>query len=107
MSSLVEVNEENFEAEVLKSEVPVMIDFHAEWCSPCKILSPIVEEIANDYEGRAMVAHADVDQTPNLARQYRILSIPTVMFFKNGELVESSIGAVPKQNLTAILDRLM
>ncbi len=84
-----------------------MIDFHAEWCSPCKILSPIVEEIANDYEGRAMVAHADVDQTPNLARQYRILSIPTVMFFKNGELVESSIGAVPKQNLTAILDRLM
>lgn len=107
MSSLVEVNEENFEAEVLKSEVPVMIDFHAEWCPPCKILGPIVEEIANDYEGRAVVAHADVDQTPNLARQYRILSIPTVMFFKNGELVESSIGAVPKQNLTAILDRLL
>jgi len=107
MASLVELREENFESQVLKSELPVMVDFAAEWCPPCKIVGPIVEEIAKEYEGKAVVAHIDVDQAPNLARQYRVLSIPTVIFFKNGEAVETSIGAVPKQQLTEILDRLI
>ena len=107
MASLVELREEDFESQVLKSELPVILDLGAEWCPPCKILDPILEEIAKEYEGKAVVAHIDVDQAPNLARQYRVLSIPTVIFFKNGEAVETSIGAVPKQQLTEILDRLI
>lgn len=107
MASLVELREENFESQVLKSELPVVLDLGAEWCPPCKILDPILEEIAKEYEGKAVVAHIDVDQAPNLAREYRVLSIPTVIFFKNGEAVETSIGAVPKQQLTEILDRLI
>ncbi|NQT81833.1 thioredoxin [bacterium] len=107
MSSLVELKEEDFETLVLGSELPALVDFAAEWCPPCKILGPIVEEIAKEYEGRAVVAHIDVDKAQNLARQYQVLSIPTVVFFKNGEAVESSIGAVPKQKLTEILDRLI
>jgi thioredoxin 1 len=107
MASVVEVDEENFESQVLQSEVPVMVDLGAEWCPPCKILEPIVEEIAKEYEGRAVVAHVDVDRAQNLARQYRVLSVPTVIFFKNGKAVNSSIGAVPKQNLTEILDGLL
>ncbi len=107
MASVVELGEENFESQVLKSELPVMVDFAAEWCPPCKIVGPIVDEIAKEYEGKAVVVHMDVDQAPNLAREYRILSIPTIMFFKNGEAVETSIGAVPKQQLTEILDRLI
>jgi thioredoxin 1 len=107
MASLVELNEGNFEAQVLKSELPVMVDFAATWCPPCEILSPIVAEIAEEYEGKAVVAHIDVDEAQNLARQYRILSIPTVMFFKDGKPVDSSIGAVPKTKLTGILDGLL
>jgi len=107
MANLVEVDEENFEAEVLKSDLPGMVDFAAEWCPPCKVLSPIVEEIAKEYEGRAVVGHLDVDKAPDLARRYRVLSIPTIIFFKNGEAVELSIGAVPKQRLTEILDKLI
>ncbi len=106
MASVVELNEENFEAQVLKSNLPVMVDFAAAWCPPCKVLAPVVEEIGKEYEGKAVVAHIDVDKAQNLARQYRVLSVPTVIFFKNGQVVESSIGAVPKKNLTEVLDRL-
>jgi len=107
MASVVELNEENFEAQVLKSDLPAMVDFAAEWCPPCKVLAPVVEEIAREYEGKAVVARIDVDKAQNLARQYRVLSVPTVIFFKNGQAVNSSAGAMPKQKLTEILDGLL
>lgn len=107
MGNLVEVGEDNFEEKVIKSTIPVIVDFAAEWCPPCKILGPVVEEIAQEYEGRALVCHLDVDRAPNLAREYRVMSIPTIIFFKDGKPADSSIGAVPKQKLTEILDRLM
>jgi thioredoxin 1 len=107
MAGLVELNEQSFEEKVLKSELPAMVDFSAEWCPPCKILGPIVDEIAKEYEGKAVVARVDVDEASNLAREYRILSVPTVIFFKDGSAVESSIGAVPKEKLTEILDKLI
>ncbi len=107
MANLVELNEENFEDKVLKSDLPVMVDFAADWCHPCKMMAPVVEEIANEYEGKAVVCHLDVDGAPNVARQYQVMSIPTVMFFKDGKPAESSTGAVPKEKLTEILDRLM
>ena len=107
MAGVVELNEQNFEEIVLKADLPVAVDFSAEWCPPCKILGPVVEEVAREYEGKAVVGQIDVDQAQNLARQYRVLSIPTVIFFKDGQVVETSTGAVPKQNLTEILDRLL
>lgn len=107
MGNLVEVGEDNFEEKVIKSTIPVIVDFAAEWCPPCKILGPVVEEIAQEYEGKALVCHLDVDRAPNLAREYRVMSIPTIIFFKDGKPADSSIGAVPKQKLTEILDRLM
>lgn len=107
MGNLVEVGEENFEEKVIQSQIPVLVDFAAEWCPPCKILGPVVEQIAQEYEGRALVCHLDVDRAPNLAREYRVMSIPTIIFFKDGKPADSSTGAVPKQKLTEILDRLL
>ncbi len=107
MANLVELTEENFEEKVLKSTQPVMVDFSSEWCAPCKRLGPIVEEIADEYAGKAVVAHIDVDSNPEIARKYRILSIPTLLFFKNGELKEQEIGLVPKNVLTDKIDSLL
>jgi len=106
MAGVLELNEENFKAQVLESELPVMVDFAAAWCPPCRVLSPIVEQIAKEYEGKAVVGRVDVDKAPGLAREHRILSVPTVVFFNHGKAVETSTGAVPKQKLTDILDRL-
>ncbi len=107
MSNLVEVGEENFEAQVLKSVLPVVADFSAEWCMPCQKLAPILEELARDYAGRAVVAHIDVDKAYNLARQYQVMSVPTLLFFKNGKVMKSSIGLIPKKSLAATLDELI
>ncbi len=100
------VNEQNF-SELLKSELPVMIDFGATWCGPCKALAPRIEEIANEYEGRAVVGTADVDECSDIAAQYRIRNVPTVLFFKGGELKDKSVGLVAKETLTQKLDALM
>ena len=100
------ITEQNFD-EVLKNNAVVMVDFGATWCGPCKALAPVVEEIANDYEGRAAVGKADVEECPAIAARFRIRNVPTVLFFKNGELVDKSVGGVQKKTLTDKLDALL
>ncbi|MBO4588417.1 MAG: thioredoxin [Bacteroidales bacterium] len=100
------ITEQNFE-ELLKGDKPVMVDFGATWCGPCKALAPIVEEVAKEYEGRAVVGKADVDECANLAAQFRIRSVPTVLFFKGGQAVDKCVGLVAKGTLTEKLDALM
>ncbi len=97
--NLVTITAENFESEVLKSDIPVLIDFWAVWCGPCKAIAPIVEEIAKEYAGKLKVGKCDVDSNQSIALQYGIRSIPTILIFKNGELKEQIIGAVPKQSV--------
>ena len=94
-------------SEILAGSQPVMIDFWAVWCGPCKMLSPTVDEIAEEYEGRAIVAKCNVDDSDEVAMQYRIRNIPTLLFFKNGELAERLVGVVSKQEIAAVLDSLM
>jgi thioredoxin 1 len=99
----IEVNESNFDQEVLHSPIPVLVDFWAEWCGPCKVLGPIVSEIAKDYEGKVKVAKVNVDANNNLAMRYNVMSIPTMKFFKNGQLVGEMVGAAPKATIEATL----
>ncbi len=87
------INENNFEEEVLKSDIPVLVDFWATWCGPCKMLAPVIEAIANDHAGEIKVCKADVDENGELAEKYGISSIPTVLLFKNGEPVKRSVGS--------------
>ncbi|MFN4085252.1 MAG: thioredoxin [Spirosomataceae bacterium] len=101
-----EANDANF-AELIKSDKPVLVDFWAEWCGPCKLIGPVVEEIAGEYEGKAVVAKMDVDANAATPTQFGIRSIPTLMIFKNGELVDKVVGAVPKHILTQKLEAAM
>lgn len=103
----VEFNDSNFDEIALKSDKPVLVDFWAEWCGPCRIVGPIVEEIANDYEGKAVVGKVNVDDNPNISARYGIRNIPTILFLKDGEVVDKSVGAVPKNILTDKLDSHM
>ncbi|TAK56123.1 MAG: thioredoxin [Bacteroidetes bacterium] len=95
----IEINDTNFEAEVVKSEKPVLIDFWAIWCGPCKAIAPVVEEIAKEYDGKLKVGKLDVDANPRTAMQFGIRSIPTLLVFKGGSVVEQIVGAVPKHKL--------
>ena len=99
----VTVTESNFDEEVLKSELPVLVDFWATWCGPCRMLGPVVAQVAAEKEGSLKVAKVNVDENPDLARQYGIRSIPTLMLFKNGELVNTSLGYIPKDKLEAFI----
>ena len=94
-------------SEILAGELPVMIDFWAAWCGPCKMLSPTVDEIAAEYEGRAVVAKCNVDDADEVAMQFRIRTIPTLLFFKNGELADRTVGVVSKGEIARILDSLI
>lgn len=96
--------EQNFDSEVLSSELPVLVDFWATWCGPCKMLAPIVEELAEEYKGRIKVCKADVDAVPALAIRFGIESIPTLLLFKDGKLLDTSIGYKKKEQLAAMLD---
>jgi len=93
----------NFQDQVLNATQPVLVDFWAEWCGPCRMVGPVVEEIANEMQGQALVGKLDVDSNPQVASQYGIRSIPTLLVFKNGQVVEKQVGVVPKQNLVALL----
>ena len=99
--------EATFDTEVLKSDLPVMVDFYADWCGPCKMLAPTVEQLAEDYAGKAKIGKVNVDDNMKLASEYGIMSIPAILYFKNGKVVDQIVGAVPRkqleQKLTALL----
>lgn len=102
-----EVNDSNFDEVVIKSDKPVLVDFWAEWCGPCRMVAPIIEEIAQQYEGKALVVKCDVDSSPNVAAKYSIRNIPTVLFFKEGKIADKQVGAVPKNNFLTKLNALI
>jgi thioredoxin 1 len=95
----IEVNDNNFQTEVMQSDKPVLVDLWAIWCGPCKMIAPIVEEIAKEYDGKLKVAKLDVDANPKTAMQFNVRSIPTLLLIKGGQVVEQIIGAVPKRHL--------
>ncbi len=99
------ITEVEFETEVLESDKPVLVDFWAPWCGPCRMVGPEVEAIAEEYAGRVSVAKINVDEQPELAGRYGIMSIPTIIVFKNGEIAEQSVGAVSRGKLKEMLDR--
>ncbi len=103
MGKTIEITDSNFE-EIINSEKPVLVDFWAEWCGPCKMIGPVVEELAGDYEGKAVVGKVDVDANPVVSAKFGIRSIPTLLVFKNGEIVDKQVGAVPKGVLSQKLD---
>ena len=107
MSKIVELNESNFEQEVKNSDVPVMIDFWAAWCGPCHMIAPFVKEASDIYDGKLKVAKLDVDNNHKIASEYAIMSIPAVMFFKGGEVVDQVVGAVPKKMLFDKIDKVL
>ena len=102
-----ELTDQNFDEIVLQSNKPVVVDFWAEWCGPCRMVGPIVEEIGNDYDGKVIVGKLDVDSNPAITSKFGIRNIPTVLFFKNGEIADKQVGAVPKSNLVSKLEALM
>ena len=103
----VEFTEANFEELAKQSDKVVMVDFWAAWCGPCKMVGPIVDELAAEYEGKAVIGKVDVDNHGSISAQYGVRNIPTIIFLKNGEVVDKSVGAVPKATLVAKLDALM
>ena len=98
-----EITDANFD-EIINSDKPVLVDFWAEWCGPCKMIGPVVKELASDYEGRAVIGKVNVDENPGVSAKLGIRSIPTLLFFRNGEIVDKQIGAVPKGVLSQKLD---
>ena len=96
-----------FEAEVLKSGIPVMVDFFATWCGPCKMIAPALDELAAEYEGRAKVVKVDVDQNGELAKTYKVRSVPTILYFKEGKIADTQIGASSKQDMAGKIDALL
>jgi thioredoxin 1 len=101
------ITDANFEELVLKADKPVLVDFWAEWCGPCRMVGPVVEEIGKEYEGKAVIGKVDVDENPGITGRFGIRNIPTLLFFKNGEVANKQIGAVPKSVLTGMLNQLL
>jgi thioredoxin 1 len=107
MAEPIEVNEQNWEDQVINSDVPVLVDFWAEWCGPCKMIAPSVHDMAEEYDGQLSVGKLDVDSSPNIAMQYGVRSIPALIFFKDGKPVDQIIGAVPKGVLKKKIDSVL
>src|SRR4051812_47538725 len=103
MGKAIEITDANFD-EITNTDKPVLVDFWAEWCGPCKMIGPVVEELASDYEGKAVIGKVDVDSNPNTSAKFGIRSIPTLLVIKNGKIVVKQVGAVPKSVLTQKLD---
>ncbi len=106
MKQTIEINEGNFETEVLKSAQPVLMDFWAEWCGPCKMLGPVLEEIAGEQAGRAKVGKVNIDQNPELAARFGVRAIPTLLYFAGGEVRDQSVGVVSKKAIASRLETL-
>jgi len=102
-----EFTDQNFDSDVAQSKLPVLVDFWAVWCGPCKAIAPVVEEIAGEYKEKVKVGKVDVDQNQNVAMKYGIRSIPTLLIMKEGKVVNQIVGAVPKNNITDMLDKLI
>ncbi|TCO10862.1 thioredoxin [Natronoflexus pectinivorans] len=103
----IEVTDSNFDELVMNSDKPVLLDFWAEWCGPCRMVTPIVAELADEYKDKAVVAKMDVDSNPETSVKFGIRNIPTILFFKNGEVVDKQVGAVPKTILASKLDAIL
>ena len=103
----VKVTDDTFAAEVTNSEIPVVVDFWAEWCGPCRMLTPIIEKMSADYDGRAIIGKVNVDQNPGVSAKFGVRNIPTVLFIKDGEVAEKSVGAVPEAALVEKLAKLL
>jgi thioredoxin 1 len=107
MSAAAQVTDASFEQDVLKSEIPVLVDFWAPWCGPCRMVAPVVEEIAQQYDGKLKVVKVNTDENPTVASNYGIRSIPTLMIFKAGQRVDMVVGAVPKTTLSTTLEKYL
>ena len=101
---IVNVTDDNFEDEVLKSDVPVLVDYWASWCGPCKMIAPILEDLAGEYDGKLKIAKLNIDENPEVPRKYGVRGIPTLTVFKNGDVEATKVGALSKSQLTAFLD---
>ncbi len=102
---IIKLTKGNFEQEVVNSDKPVFVDFWAQWCGPCRAVAPIVDELANDYDGKIKVAKVNVDEEGELAQKFRVMSIPTLMVFKSGEVADKIIGARPKDELASVIEK--
>lgn len=99
-------NDSNFSQEVLEADLPVMVDFYADWCGPCRMVSPIVEELASQYDGKVKIGKVNVDESVSVAQKYNVMSIPTLLFIKNGQVVDQVVGALPKDKIQQKLELL-
>ena len=105
MSNATDMNDDNFDSEVLKSDKPVLIDFWAEWCGPCKVLGPVIDEVAEDYSDRVKFVKLNIDNNPSNTQKFGIRGIPTLLLFKNGEKIDTSVGVLSKSELASFLDK--
>ena len=103
----IDANTDNFEGSVLESDLPVVVDFWAEWCGPCKMLTPTMESVADDYEGKSLVVKVNIDDAPEIAQKYGIRSIPSLLFFNKGSVMDQRVGAVSYEEIANILDKLI